>query len=172
MSTPTAPEKTPTAAAYPRPAGRDTPTRVKTLLATLFKEKNWEKQLGLHAVFLFWEEVLGPELACFAQPKLIRGNVLWVRVADSIWMQQLHLQKMLLLEKINARLAKDRLADIRFELDTDLGQPAPAKPAVKPVRQADPEKSRQVDQLLSTLKNQEIRDALKNLWTRMQQIGR
>jgi manganese/zinc/iron transport system substrate-binding protein len=83
---------------------------------------------------------VGPDISGRAQPACIRGSVLWVDVLDSIWMQQLHLQKLLLLDLINRRLDNGSISDIRFKLNSELGSTKPAALLKKPARPIDPEK--------------------------------
>ena len=145
------------------------PTQIGSLLNILARRKKWDQHLHLHAVFAFWDEAVGAEIAGRAQPTLIRGQVLWLAVADSIWMQHLHLQKMLLLDIINQRLTADRLIDIRFKL-----KPLPARES--PPRRAEPKKARPPDQkklqefetLTAALRQDEIKVALRRLWLKFQ----
>ena len=147
------------------------PVDMHQLLHTVFKDKKWRNRLELHAVFDFWEKTVGSDIAAIAQPSLIRGNVLWVRVADSVWMQQLHLQKMLLLEKLNQRLPGAKLTDIHLQLDSSLKQPPktltrkPPKPALVP----DKVKEQEFDNLIDSLKDEAIKGSLKSLWIKLQE---
>src|SRR5210317_2511439 len=100
------------------------PEEISRLLSSVFDNRKWRSKLELHRVFEFWDRTVGKEIAAVAQPTLIRSrSVLWVKVRDSIWMQQLHLQKMLLLEKINRQLNGEQLSDIHFQLDSSLSAP-------------------------------------------------
>ena len=150
------------------PAG---PVDMHQLLHTVFKDKKWRNRLELHAVFNFWEKTVGSDIAAIAQPSLIRGNVLWVRVADSVWMQQLHLQKMLLLEKLNQHLPGAKLADIHLQLDSSLKQPpkAPTRKPPKPPLAPDKEKEKEFDNLIGSLKDEAIKGSLKSLWIKLQE---
>ncbi|MGV1099534.1 DciA family protein [Thiovibrio sp. JS02] len=148
-------------------------TRIDSLLAELFKKRQWERRLGLHAIFRTWPRVVGREIAGRAAPQVIRGTVLWVAVSDSVWMQQLHLQKQQLLEYINNSLdGPETISDIRFQLDVTLGQgkedengPA-APPALKPI---DPEQRKDFERLLAGLPDEENRRRLLSLWIKAHQ---
>ena len=95
--------------------------RIDALFADLFKKRQWDKRLALHAVFRNWPQVVGPEIAERTAPQVIRGTVLWIAVSDSVWMQQLHLQKQALLEQINANVrGSEKISDIRFQIDAVL----------------------------------------------------
>ena len=146
------------------------PVDMNQLLTVFFKDKKWRDRLELHGVFDFWDKTVGSEIGAIAQPSLIRGNVLWVKVADSVWMQQLHLQKMLLLEKINQRLSGAKFTDIHFQLDSSLKGPpkeGTAKPQEpKPV--VDKNREREFDNLIGSLKDEEVKASLKSLWLKLQ----
>lgn len=145
------------------------PVRLNKLLNIFFQQKKWDRRLALHELFCFWDDTVGEEIAAQAQPSHIRGDILWVAVSEPVWMQQLHLQKILLLERINARLEKDRLSDIRFKLNTSLNKALPAKstpeiPAGPVFKKPDPEKIREFEDLTSGLKSEEIKTSLRRLW--------
>lgn len=149
-----------------RPPGKITP--IGNLLGTLSQDKQWRERLGLHAVFLFWDAVVGEELAWRAQPVMIRGTVLWVEVGDPVWLQQLHLERGTLLAEINRRLPSEtKLTDIRFQLNSALDQePAPAGaenvPAVP--QPLSPAEARELDALLAALTDDEARVTMRRLW--------
>lgn len=144
---------------------------ISGVLAGLFAERHWEERLGQHQLFQFWDEVVGAEIARQARPAVIRGTVLWVEVIDSIWMQQLHLQKIMLLAALNSRLPGDGLSDIRFRIGRGLGEkeakPTPAKKSRR--KQPDPEKQRRFANLLTALPDVETRARLLSLWERTAQ---
>ncbi|MEW6594214.1 MAG: DUF721 domain-containing protein [Thermodesulfobacteriota bacterium] len=149
-----------------RPPGKITP--IGNLLGGLSLERKWSERLGLHAVFLFWNEVVGEEIAHRAQPTIIRGTVLWVEVGDPVWLQQLHLQRGSLLSEINRRLPSEtKLTDIRFQLNSALDQePAPAQGEEAPPEPhpLTPEEARELDTLLATLADDEARATMRRLW--------
>lgn len=143
------------------------PVQINRLLYAVFQTKKWRSKLELHRVFEFWNSTVGPEIAAVAQPSLIRGQVLWVKVAGSVWMQQLHLQKMLLLEKINEQLHGEKISDIRFQLNSSLTPPpAPEVKKAKPVL-LDKKEEQKFDKLISSLDNEDLKVSLKSLWVKM-----
>ena len=87
-------------------------------------------------------------------------------------MQQLHLQKMLLLEKINQQLHGEKISDIRFQLNSSLAsQPEPEVRKSKPVF-LDKKEEQKFDNLISTLDNEDLRLSLKRLWVKMHTKGK
>lgn len=148
-------------------------TRIDSLFAELFKKRQWDKRLALHAVFRNWPEVVGPEIAERTEPQVIRGTVLWIAVSDSVWMQQLHLQKQALLERINANVrGSEKISDIRFQVDVALGEEKMAaessEPAAAP-QPVDPEAQKGFEGLISVIGDAELRTRLLALWQKNQQ---
>lgn len=148
------------------------PVEISRLLSAVFENKKWQSKLELHRVFQFWNSVVGKEIAAVAQPSVLRGHVLWVKVAESIWMQQLHLQKMLLLEKINQQLHEEKISDIHFQLNSSLAPPfEPEIKKSKPVF-LDKKKEQEFDKLISSLDNDELKASLKSFWVKMHTKGK
>jgi predicted nucleic acid-binding Zn ribbon protein len=148
------------------------PTEIRQLLSGVIENKNWRSKLELHRVFELWQNIVGQEIAAVAQPSIIRGHVLWVKVAESIWMQQLHLQKMLLLEKINKQLHEEKISDIHFQLNSSLSPPpVPHVEKSKPVL-LNKKEEQAFDKLISSLENEDLRASLKSLWVTMKTKGK
>ena len=140
------------------------PENVGNLLGDLFQRRNWQERLRMHALFSFWDEAVGEEIALRAQPDLIRGTVLWLRVSDSIWMQHLHLSKNLLMENVNSRLGECRITDIRFRIDPALGRPVAPSAPEPPPQSVDPERLRKAEALFAALPDKELQQTLRRLW--------
>jgi predicted nucleic acid-binding Zn ribbon protein len=66
-----------------------------------------------------WDEALGPRLAphCpHCRPDGVRGDVLYARVADSAWMQRIQLEKLTILERLEAALGEPAARDLRLRI--------------------------------------------------------
>lgn len=147
-----------------------------TVLDGLLWDRNWQYRLGLNRVFLFWEEIVGHEMAAVVYPEAVHGAVLWVSVPDSMWMQQLHLQKVALLDKLNCRLEKESkgfsgsgkapvIEDIRFKI----GRPEHLPKCENVERlvkchSVDPQREHDFDILSQSIKDDELRASMKRLW--------
>ena len=143
------------------------PVDIRQLLSSVFESRKWRGKLELHRVFEFWNSTVGKDIAAIAQPSLVRGRVLWVKVTDPIWMQQLHLQKILLLEKINKQLLGVSFSDIHLQLNSSLSvPPEPENIKSKPVI-IDKKKEQEFDRLISSLEGDELKASLKSLWIRL-----
>ena len=149
------------------------PTEISTLLTEIIRQRNWHRRIGLHQVFDFWGEIVEKDAVALSRPSLIRGSVLWVNVSDSAWMHHLHLQKADMLDRINSRLTDEEITDIRFKIDTSLGQPEKGQITEHRKRSApDPEQTREFEVMISSLKDKEIRETMKRLWRKFKGIRR
>jgi len=142
--------------------------RIDALFSELFKKRQWDKRLALHAVFRNWPQVVGPEIAERTAPQVIRGTVLWIAVSDSVWMQQLHLQKQTLLEHINANVrGAEKISDVRFQIDAALGEEkmvVESPPSAVPPPPIDPEEQKGFERMLVAIGDAELRTCLLALW--------
>lgn len=158
----------------------NTPTDLGSLLAAVLTQKDWQRRLRLHQVFLYWDEVVGREIARHAQPQVIKGEVLWLAVSDSIWMQQLQFERHHILELLNARLAAGselpagttgpekhtapRLLDLRFTLDSSFGRRQPVRRKEPALQEIDHNQFAQFSASLNSIEDQETRESMKRLW--------
>ena len=153
---------------------------VTDVLTQVFQDRHWQKKMAVNRVFLFWDEVVGKEIADLAQPDVVTGGVLWVFVPDSIWMQQLHFLKHDLLERINQRLRADchtretradvpKLDDIRFKISRDDHRPRVEAAAVETSEApVDPQREQDFNLLIKSIKNEELRSMIKRLWRNLE----
>lgn len=150
-------------------------SRIGALLGDLAGDKRWRESLDMHALFLSWTEMVGEELAAVAQPEVIRERVLWLRVADPVWGQQLVFQKTALLREINSRLrSREKIADLRFRLDGSLereaessaaaAEAAAAQEEALPAGPPDPEREAEFVRMVSVINDPEARANLLRLW--------
>ena len=149
-------------------AKANTPSDMGSLLASVLQQKDWQRRLRLHQVFLFWEEVVGSEIARHAQPHVIKGDVLWLAVTDSIWMQQLQFERHHLLELLNARLGGGeegpRLADLKFQLDSSPRRRQKSSPKKAVLHEIDHEQFAEFSSTLNSIEDQEVKESMKRLW--------
>ena len=146
------------------------PITLARLLDDMISRKNWSKKIKQHTVFELWPEVVEKDIAQRTCPSVIRGSVLWIRVSDSVWMQQLHLQKPLILEKINRKLKGAVISDLRFQVDSSLDG-VDIDYSSRPIQEEfeeDPAEGEGFDEMLrSVTDDKEIQKAVKKCWERL-----
>jgi len=163
-------------------ATSNTPTDLGSLLASVLTQKDWQRRLRLHQVFLFWDEVVGGEIARHAQPQVIKGDVLWLAASDSIWMQQLQFERHHILELLNARLAaggeqsavtprpeagagaSPRLTDLKFTLDSSFSRRQQVRRKTSVAQEIDHDQFAQFSASLNSIDDPETRESMKRLW--------
>ena len=140
---------------------------IASLLDSIIESRKWRSNLKRQGIFEFWEKAVGKDISTNAQPKVIRGNVLWVDVTDSVWMQQLHLMKEHLRQVLNDRLGEEEIKDIRFNLVSRL------KPVLAPkkkekskavISKPDPEKLAKFEKMIGAIEDEEARNSFRKLW--------
>jgi hypothetical protein len=120
-------------------------------------------RLGEYGVWPIWNEAVGDTIARNAQPEKIRQGILFVKVSSPVWMQQLQYLKETIADKINQTLGKEVVKNIFFVI----GKVAP--PSGAAVEKAEPPPATAApakidDQMLDSIKDPEIRRALKRLF--------
>lgn len=65
-------------------------------------------------IFLRWEEIVGVAIANHATPGRLHHGILWLKVVDAAWRQELSLMRLELAAKINAAVDEDIVKEIRL----------------------------------------------------------
>ncbi|MDF1615591.1 DUF721 domain-containing protein [Desulfurivibrio dismutans] len=148
------------------------------MLTGLAGNRNWRSRLAQHQVFLFWAQVVGEETAAVCRPEVIRDSVLWVRVADPVWGQQLQYEKNAIMEAVNRRLPGERqLTGLRFRFDPALAheldreQQAQPQPPPSP-RAIDPDREARFKEIIAGIEDSQARANLLRLWRHSEKGGR
>ena len=118
-----------------------------------------------------WMDAVGPKIAAYTRPEAVRRNVLFIKVANSVWMQQLHFLKQDILEKINRANAQNPIQNIFLSLD-ETAVPAPeTKSPQAPEQGASALRSRDririlIEKSVAAIADTELRDILQRVMTR------
>jgi predicted nucleic acid-binding Zn ribbon protein len=139
------------------------PQLLAGLLAGITNAQGWRQQLNTHSLFLHWESIVDTTINTHAKPLKIVGNVLWLEITNSAWMQQLQFQKIQLLETVNKTLRLSHFTDIRFILASDRPSETQARPTVR-FTQPSPAAQDSFQQQLAGIEDEKIRDSLMSLW--------
>ncbi len=133
-----------------------------TILPTVFANKNWTRQWRLFELARDWPAIVGPQVAALTGPAFFRGDVLWIHVQDSAWMQHLQYAKLDLLARVNAVLGDRPATDLRW-LQQPIEPPSSRQPtsAANPI---DPAQERLFAEMARTISDPACREALLRLW--------
>ncbi len=67
-------------------------------------------------IFSLWREIVGEKMADHSQPARVTNSILYVEVDDPVWLTQLRYMKIDIQDKIEEKLKKNTINDIRFYL--------------------------------------------------------
>ncbi len=89
---------------------------LRDILARLMTRPDLEHRARQGPLFERWPELVGDLLARRCRPVSIRKGVLLVQVSDSVWMQELQMQKFQILQRIWALVGEGEVTDVRWTI--------------------------------------------------------
>ncbi|WP_028585985.1 DUF721 domain-containing protein [Desulfogranum mediterraneum] len=134
-------------------------------LKHIYEDNSWQRQWALFTLVKRWQAIAGEPLWQVTYPAFFRGEVLWIFVANSAWMQHLQYGKVELLAKIAELLPEVVVNDIRLQLyppDLPDLSPPPQEPPV--LQEVEPGKEEAFKQLIAGVADEECRRSLHKLW--------
>ena len=87
---------------------------IASALKNLIKSNGLEKGLDQQRAIGLWPEVVGENINNNTEPVSVEHGVLSIKTKNAAWSQELQLQKLQILEKLNKKLDKKIIKDIRF----------------------------------------------------------
>jgi len=90
------------------------PELLGTILKRTLKRRGLEKKVLGEKAVLFWENVVGPQIAEQSSAFRIEGSTLYVRVKSPCWRNELFFIKKKIIDKLNQRIEKRLIRDIIF----------------------------------------------------------
>ena len=87
---------------------------IRGTLKKLIKKQGFEKEINQQKAIDFWGEIVGKKINENTEPLEVRFGVLTVKVKNPVWRQELQLQKDNIIKKINKKLIKTTIKDLRF----------------------------------------------------------
>ena len=90
------------------------PSAVAPVLATTLGRIRAHNEVYKYADLPRWKDVVGPDLSEVTHPEKILNNVLYVRVPDNVWVQELSLKKNEILKRLFDQKFGPPLDDIVF----------------------------------------------------------
>jgi predicted nucleic acid-binding Zn ribbon protein len=90
------------------------PKHIGDSLGSLIKDLGFEKKLKQVRAVELWPEIVGDNIAKISQADRVYEGILYVKVKSSAWRTELLFQKRTILERIDAKLGKHVIKDIRF----------------------------------------------------------
>jgi predicted nucleic acid-binding Zn ribbon protein len=95
-------------------AGRGGCAALGELLSRALGEQGLSQRLDRRLPTQLWNDAVGPEIARRAQPTVLAAGVLHVLVQDRNWRDQLDAMRMMLVARLNQRLGRPLVKELRF----------------------------------------------------------
>jgi len=110
-----------------------------------------------------WDGVVGKRVAKHARPSQINKGALIVKVSDSVWLQELEIMAETIREGLNSTLQRTAVKKIRFKVGVrqETKQVRKGKTEQVPDRTLAPNKQKEMNQILSRVKDKELRSSLR-----------
>lgn len=94
---------------------KSTPTAIESVLKNVLKSKGLDTEVERYRFILHWKEIVGEDLEKCTKPECLRRDVLVVRVASSVWAQELSFRKFEILDRLQPFLAPGQsVTDLAF----------------------------------------------------------
>jgi predicted nucleic acid-binding Zn ribbon protein len=101
------------------PSTKSSLVRVEDLLKKTLKSLNLGETFKVHPIWKNWQAIAGPAIASRSKPEYVAQETLYLQVANSVWANELEMQKKSLIKKINEQNYGFVLKDIRFTIKKD-----------------------------------------------------
>jgi len=143
--------------------------RIDDILQKLLKIHKIPLRLEDRRLQDVWSQAVGPRIAAQTRADSIRRAVLFIKVANSAWMQQLHFMKEEIINKFNLLNNKEPVRDIFFsigEIPAPAVSPKNQDLAVGGISALKARDKKMIESSLSTVADQELREILERTMTK------
>jgi predicted nucleic acid-binding Zn ribbon protein len=89
---------------------------IGSLLDDVLKKYRHETNAELVQVWQVWDNIVGNVIAQNAKPAAFKGRILLVHVTSSTWIHQLQFLKKKMIAKLNDKLGKTLIEDLKFKI--------------------------------------------------------
>jgi hypothetical protein len=113
-----------------------------------------------------WNKAVGDRIAAHTNPDKLQRGTLFVKVSDSVWMQQLHFLKQDILGKIKQQLDGTAVQNIHFSLGKIPLPPAGHELPPEASYSLKARDRKMIDENTASIADPELRDILKKVMTR------
>ena len=143
------------------------------VLEGFFKRTGMNRRIQEQRILNCWEQAVGEGVAERTQPVSVRNRVLRVKVVNSVWMQELHFMKELIMQRLQQEAGNNILRDLRFfvgEIEPSGGKDRDKRNDVarmegQSLGLTEGEKER-IDRALSGIRDAEMREILGRIYAK------
>lgn len=92
------------------------PTSIGLILPKVLDALGIKKGVEAHKSFIFWDKVVGNQIAKHTKPISVKRGTLFVKVEGSVWANELSLLKGKIIRKLNTLIGYESIKDIVFKI--------------------------------------------------------
>jgi predicted nucleic acid-binding Zn ribbon protein len=90
------------------------PQPLNKLILKFLESIGIREKVDENLALVYWHEVVGKEISEKTEPIKVVKGLLFVRVNDTVWRNELQFFKNEILQKLNTKIGKKRISDIKF----------------------------------------------------------
>ena len=87
--------------------------KLKSALKSALKREGLDRAVRQSKALFIWEEVVGRSVAKNCTPEEVKHGILIVRASTPVWRNEIAIKKKEILEKLNTKLGKKTIKDMR-----------------------------------------------------------
>ncbi len=87
---------------------------INQLIYQFLKSIGIKGKIEENFAIVYWDAVVGNEIARQTEPFRVTDGTLYVKVADTVWRNELHFLKNEIIQKLNEKVGKQIITDIKF----------------------------------------------------------
>jgi len=87
---------------------------INQLIYQFLKSIGIKGKIEENFAIVHWDKVVGDEIAKQTEPFRVTDGILYVKVADTVWRNELYFLKNEIIKKLNEKVGKQIITDIKF----------------------------------------------------------
>ena len=95
------------------------PIHISEIIDSYFQNRHWNQRIKGYSLLKLWEEMIPQKITQNTKPIKIQNNILFVRVKNHVWANEIKIRKGELLYLLNKKNKKNIIKDILIRIDTN-----------------------------------------------------
>lgn len=87
---------------------------IKNILLNFLQSAGIQEKYEENIAVAYWESIVGDEIARHTEPQKVADGTVFVKVDDNVWRNELVFFKKQIIAKLNTRIGKNVIKDVKF----------------------------------------------------------
>ncbi len=88
------------------------PEKIGPILKSLLRNLGLDKKIEEQEALMSWDQVVGDRIDSISRVKLVRDGKLYVEVKGTVWMSEIQMMKIEIIEKLNKGKQRGKIHDL------------------------------------------------------------